>query len=100
RLAECCRLTYDEYLERFDRMNLCDARAEYLPNGNGYAFDLPMARARADCLIAHRFEPGLTVVVMGKRAAKAFGLHGDYFLRYRLNGAAVYVVPHPSGANR
>lgn len=99
RLAECAGLTFDEYMEKFDRMNLLDVRAEY--SGKGMDFNVKAARSTARELITRAFLPGRLILILGKRAASAFGMTSiAYFQRMVINGAEVYVVPHPSGINR
>lgn len=65
----------------------------------GAAFPLGQARIRA-ALLSRRFVRGRTVVLLGFRTARAFGVRGGYFTRVRIRGADVVVVPHPSGVNR
>ena len=97
RLAEFMGITYMEYDMLFERVNLLPIREEY--TGSGKEWDADRAKARAIELSA-AFESGQVVLLLGKRASTAFGLSDEYFLRHKVNGADVYVIPHPSGLNR
>lgn len=98
RLAALFGLTFDGYLEAFVRTNLLD----FWPgqNGKGAAFVIVDAEMVACTLVRKRFKRGRVVLLLGKRVARAFGTKGDYFDEQVVNGARVYVVPHPSGVNR
>lgn len=98
RLAACAGLTLEEFLERFERVNLLQVRQD--TKEKGFEFDLPAA-IESGRLLVERIEPGRTVILLGKRVADAVGCAKDYFEPHRLrNGATLYVVPHPSGVNR
>lgn len=90
RLAACCGLSFDDYLRRFERTNVF-ARPPA-------RWRIAVARRRAWRLVRGRFGDRV-VVVLGRRAAAAFGLF-DYFVWTRVGRARVTVVPHPSGRNR
>ncbi len=83
-------------IRRFELRNLLDE-----PPGQqsrkGARFPLAEAREAAKGLDLR----GRTVVVLGKRLARALGLQGvDYFEWIEALGAHVVVIPHPSGVNR
>lgn len=66
-------------------------------SGKGSAFPLRHAQARA-----RRFRVAKnvdTVLVLGKRVARAFGLEVGYFEFVERNGRLWAVIPHPSGVN-
>ena len=98
RLAALAGLTFEEFLERFDRVNLLDVRQDTREKG----FEFDMASARKNALAAWaRFKAGQTVILLGKRVADAFGLKTvPYFQGVTLSEARVYVMPHPSGVSR
>lgn len=73
-----------EYLESFDRSNLCDLR-----------WSVREARGRAREILAR----GAPVVALGAKVARAFGAAFTPFAYYPL-GPGVYVLPHPSGLCR
>lgn len=102
RLAECCGLSFDEYLRTFDRVNLLPKRIEYGPErGNGDAFNVRLAKGAARSLVGS-WSSGRVFLILGKRAASAFGLvEVEYFDACPLgSGIKAFVVPHPSGINR
>lgn len=96
-----------DYLERFDRINLCYRR-----------FSIPVARQNAAGIFKAR--PGGTIVLFGQKAATAFGLESNPFTHLRLRSVesadgrlvvapaeagdasarTVVQIPHPSGLNR
>jgi hypothetical protein len=97
RLARCAGLSFDEFIDRFDRMNLLSVRQD--TQEKGFVFD-----SRAAGIVARelreRLEPGRTVLLLGHRVADAFGIKGEYFATFAPPGEAVYyVLPHPSGVN-
>lgn len=99
RLAACAGITFEEFLETFDRVNLLQEQPQDAPKG--MTFNVKLAgRAAKD--MERSFVLGQTILVLGKRAASAFGLTKvRYFdLWFTPTGAKMYVVPHPSGANR
>lgn len=85
----------DDYLERFDRVNLCPRR-----------WSAREARERADAMRIER--KGGTLVLLGARVTRAFGMFFAPFLVERrgpvwpADGAstAYVVLPHPSGLSR
>ena len=97
RLADCAGLTFGEYLTRFDRTNLLGERQEV--KGKGFVFDMASARAAAWKLRSDIMRRPATVL-LGKRVCSAFNLIDEYFLEQRIDGAPVFVVPHPSGLSR
>jgi len=97
RLAECCGISFEEFLETFSRRNLLDTQPQ--DNGKGADFNVKAA-GRVARELEKQFVPGQVVLILGKRAAAAFRfIDVDYFQRFVVNGASVYVVPHPSGVN-
>ena len=97
RLAAFAGISFGEFMDTFERMNLLQVRAEY--SGKNMAFSVAEARTHAD-IVRRKLQPEQLVLVLGKRAAEALGLVEEYFMLQNVNGALVYVVPHPSGANR
>lgn len=104
RLAVCCGLPYDEFLERFERVNLLRVRQD--TKEKGFEFDAAAAahvawQMAAPLSTQFAFHEGRTVLLLGKRVAAAFGADTRYFERQRIGTRAeVYVLPHPSGVNR
>lgn len=102
RLAALCGLTYEQYLERFDRVNLLHVRQD--TTEKGFTFDHAAAGHEAHRLyVAGIVAPGRIVLLLGWRVARAFS-NGfsklPYFVEHQHGGAAFYVLPHPSGVNR
>lgn len=102
RLAACCGLTFDEFLERFDRVNLLDVQPQV--SGKGTDFNVKLASKKAFYFEHNReglFGRPFTLL-LGKRVAAAFGLTKvEYFVPITFkNGSKAYVVPHPSGVSR
>lgn len=97
RLAACTGISFAEFLERFDRMNLLEVRQD--TKEKGFEFDAVAASKSAERLWSN-FQRGQIVLLLGKRVAKAFAVKGEYFVKQNVAGADVYVLPHPSGINR
>lgn len=97
RLADLCGCSLDEFLAAFDRENVLKRYPGSA--GKGAAFDLAPATRRATAL-KDRFRRKRTVLLLGYRAAKAFGIRSRYFEPVKVSRATVVVVPHPSGINR
>lgn len=84
-------LTHDEYLERFDRANLCTGK-----------WSAPAARRMAADLVVSAGGP---IVLCGVKVASAVGLLPQPFNIKRLyiggyGDRVVVVLPHPSGRCR
>jgi hypothetical protein len=76
-----------DYLQRFDRVNLCEGK-----------WSVPRARKEAQRLLMGEWE---TYVLLGKKVQVAFGLvHDPPFSVTCLKGKKVVSIPHPSGLNR
>lgn len=99
RLAACAGLSFEEFLERFDRVNLLDVRQD--TKEKGFEFDMEKASKSARRMY-WTLENGRTIILLGKRVAAAFALPSEYFqpLRWAPVDLTFYVVPHPSGVNR
>lgn len=92
------RLDPDDYLERFDRVNLCVG-----------AWDLRAAAKEADRLRSEAAENGSrTIVLLGAKVCSAFGLAfmpftviDGFSLRHPFaDSGNVVRLPHPSGLSR
>lgn len=94
RLAACFAIPYDDYLERFERINLLGAYPG--ADGKGAKFEAREAAQAADALTLR----GRVVLVLGQRAAKALGLRAEYCTWQDHRGGLCAVIPHPSGINR
>lgn len=97
RIANLIGVTYEEYIERYARVNLFDFEIE----GRWPWFD---ARHRAQD-IKDTLEEGQRVVLLGVRVADAFGMLDTTLYTWRqVPGTVPFVqairVPHPSGRNR
>jgi uracil-DNA glycosylase len=97
RLAACAGLSFDEFLQRFDRVNLLHVRQDTAEKG--FTFDWTAAREEAKRL-ERNFVAGQTVLLLGKRVAISFNVPDDYFVSCMRSGAILYTLPHPSGVNR
>lgn len=96
KLARLCRLSKDEYLAAFDRMNLM----AYWPgkHGKGDAFMVDAACLKvAELLPAIRCRP---VVFVGHNVARSFRFDAPILTWRPFNGGVAAVLPHPSGVNR
>lgn len=104
RLATCAGISFEEFLERFDRTNLLSVRQD--TKEKGFEFDHVAAKAEAERLHREVLQPGQTVVLLGRRVAKAFDMPPDPFVEHlrwawgQRGFIKMYVVPHPSGINR
>jgi len=97
RLAALSGLSFEAFKDRCARVNLLPAWAGRA--GKGSAFSVVVARYRAQSL-RRRFVAGRTVILLGHRVARAFGISAAYFSEVHVEAARVVVVPHPSGVNR
>lgn len=98
RLASLCGLSIEDFLERFERVNLVD----YFPGkaGKGDAFPLDIGMRKADEIMADPANSGRHIVVMGGAAMMLFRLTGPS-LTFAPHAGALYAwCPHPSGVNR
>lgn len=98
-LADFAGLSLAEFSRAFARANVFD---EWPGSAGlkGDAFPIVHARVRADTRLRPRFVRGRTVVLLGRRVARAFHISAEYFEAFGSYSATVYVVPHPSGINR
>lgn len=97
RLAACCGLPYDEFLNHFERVNLLHERQDTAEHG--FVFDSVAAMREAQNMKA-LFAPGRIVLLLGLRVGAAFGCRFGYFVKWWIHDAEAYVIPHPSGINR
>lgn len=97
RMAALSGLTYEQYIDFFDRVNLLHVRQD--TKEKGFEFDFESAQIEARQLV-RGFKRGQIVLLLGGRVTEAFGVHHEYFNEVKLNGARCYIVPHPSGVNR
>lgn len=90
-----CRLVMgldpDDYIDRFDRVNLCPS-----------AWELTEARSRAAHLLADARSRAAPVVLLGAKVARACGVAFDPFtvVAGDASRAVLVVLPHPSGLSR
>jgi hypothetical protein len=90
-----CRLVMkldpDDYLDRFDRMNICPSK-----------WSAKVARERADVIASSLDHAGRVIVLLGAKVWSAFGT-GTQFVPFRIIDAThrkYVVLPHPSGLSR
>lgn len=95
RLALFANLSYEAYLEHFERVNLLHLRQD---DGTKFIFDNVAAAEEAKRL-RQAWDYGRQVLLLGNRVAKAFGVQGPCFERL-VYDHDFYIVPHPSGLNR
>lgn len=89
RLARILGLSPDEYLERFDRVNLCEL-----------AWRDAEARQAAQLIKVTR-QAGSGVVLLGRKAQRAFGwARPRYEVSLASYGLYALALPHPSGLCR
>jgi uracil-DNA glycosylase len=101
RMAECCGLTLEEFLDFFERTNLLKERQD--TKEKGFEFDSVAAALEAEKLWHDgvTFHNDRVVLLLGHRVATAFGAANVYLIEQHLGTRAkVYVLPHPSGVNR
>lgn len=104
RLANLAGLSYAEYLAFFDRVNLLHVRQD--TKEKGFEFDrVAAAHAAHELFLNGKIVPGRTVLMLGWRVTRAFGVGGlmdqPYFTEHASHGGCrFYAVPHPSGVNR
>lgn len=99
-LARLIGVSYEEYLDGFERRNVFETPVE------GRRWSRPSARLRG-MQMASMFRHGDRVILLGRRVADAFGA-GELplyeMLSYQrvMTGETFWVgrVPHPSGLNR
>lgn len=99
RLADLAGEDLDRFHELFECVNLLARWPGRSGGVKGHVFD-PAAARRAAARLDLR---GRTVVLLGKRVARAFGLADPPWLqplRLGRGEAAAFVVPHPSGIVR
>lgn len=99
RLAYLCGLPLDEFMRRFERVNLLDRFPG--KNGKGDAFDRPLAERGAVRLAMAKAFVGRQVVLLGGHVAGTFGFRGEVpllaFDFTPLFPGGVALCPHPSG---
>jgi hypothetical protein len=100
RLREMTGLPAEDYLARFDRVNLLYEHLGKAPAGTEDRF--PMRAGRAAALAMRPFLGGRQVLLVGRDVAVCFGHEFTPFLEWRQEPAWGYryaVLPHPSGRN-
>lgn len=98
RLAYFCGLSVPAFKQAFVRRNLLDEWPGHV--GKGARFPIAEARGAAKVLRGRTFKAGRTVILLGKRVARAFDVKADYLEPVQVGRASVTVIPHPSGINR
>lgn len=100
RLADCAGLSYEAYLEAFERINLLQVRQDTAEKG--FEFDMRAARVEAQRLRESGLLRERSVVLLGHRVAEAFNLRGMRYFHGCPSGmhGMIWVMPHPSGINR
>ncbi len=100
KLAECAGLSYDAYLDMFDRVNLLAVRQD--TKEKGFEFDMKAARESALLMRQSGIMRDRSVVLLGNRVAEAFGVRSIRFFHGHPHGQGgmLWVMPHPSGINR
>lgn len=104
RMARILRITFEDYLEQFDRWNLL---AHYPGPGDAKGDAFPIAEARENAVEVAQKLKGRDVVFLGGAVARAFNVghiellkwHGFEYIGtgIKFHGA---IFPHPSGINR
>ena len=97
-LAKSCGLSYRQYFEVFDRTNVYDQKARAWRRHHR-----DRARSNADRILDQLCE-GREIIVVGRRAAQAFGLeHADFLSSHEIETefgmVPIHLAPHPSGKN-
>jgi len=96
-LAELCGLTMPAFYRCFVRANLLSRWPGR--SGRGSAFPPAEARRRAESVAQH-LGSFRSVVLVGRRVARAFGRYKQDWYAWYDDGPRVAVVPHPSRVNR
>lgn len=95
KIADLCGITFDEYVELFDRINILDC----WPGKSGKGDVFPKAEAARQAMRIKIHERDC-VVMLGQGVARSFGIKAE-FLRWTFLGSTrVLILPHPSGINR
>lgn len=89
RLRRILGLTVEEYLEQFDRVNLCVQ-----------AWDLSRARVEATRLLWVCERERAPLVLLGRRVARAFGVPDVPLFSRPFSGLPITLLPHPSGRSK
>lgn len=98
-LARLAGLSLEEFLDAVEAVNLIGKSQPMQPKGKGRTFDRALASAAALRLDLR----GRTVILAGKRVARAFGLLNPPWLEEVALGRGerwAVVLPHPSGVVR
>lgn len=104
RMADVCGVTYEQYLEMFDRVNLLHVRQD--TKEKGFEFDHAKAASAAhDLFLNGTIKSDRVVLMLGWRVTRAFfsGVEFKdrrYFSEHRVGTIKFYALPHPSGVNR
>lgn len=80
------QMTEDQYLETFDRRNLCPRD-----------WDTADARAEALVLLRSTYTAHYKLILFGSKVSRAFGLSFMPLTRHEVNSKTLLVLPHPSG---
>jgi hypothetical protein len=86
-LEERCRIAPSTYARAFDRRNLV----------RGSTWDREAAEAEARRI--HRHAAGATIVLLGEKVRRAFGLPKQLVHPIVRDGVIYRQIPHPSGRN-
>lgn len=102
RLASLCGLSFEEYLDFFERVNLLHVRQDTKEKGFEFDFVAATQAAHALWLSEDAFASGRTILLLGRRVARAFSETTEYFegRTTASQGIKIYVLPHPSGVSR
>lgn len=98
RLAALCELSHEDFLRRFERINLSN---EWLGKAGKGDVVLTPREAREIAGRLRSAAVGRRIVLLGRSVATAFEVPTKPILTFRLYHDAVHAVcPHPSGVNR
>ena len=100
KLAMLMDLTFEEFLDTFDRANLLSRYPG--KDGKGDAFNPHAAERNARLLLSeNQIDRYRHILVLGKNVAKAFGYRTDEYMKWQtFSRPFTAILPHPSGINR
>jgi hypothetical protein len=95
KLSMLIGMSYLEYFDTFDRMNVLD----HWPGANekGDKFPMREARVKAQEIVQSLVER--KVIFVGRATALAFGFRTQFFEWVEFAGFTAAAIPHPSGVN-
>lgn len=89
RLATILSMSESVYMRTFARVNLCSG-----------SWNTRLAKASALGVLSTASRAGVSIVLLGSRVCKSFGVAFEPFAEVRVGDVQAVVLPHPSGRCR